>query len=142
MLTDIIKIILEYPPITIQETLKEWKVAIILVRQGYEFTKGWHNYKTEIGMIYREQEASMDIWNTKENFKDRKSRYFNCNVYGYITKDCRKPKKEKNTRKCCKCKWVGNITKNCRLEQKIKKWSIQENTDTKNGEQCFGEGPK
>ena len=36
---DIIKTILEYPPITALETLKEWKVAIISVEQGYKSTE-------------------------------------------------------------------------------------------------------
>jgi len=33
---DIIKMILGYPPIAAPEILKEWKVAITLVGQGYE----------------------------------------------------------------------------------------------------------
>ena len=37
---DIIKTILEYLPIAAPETLKEWKVAITLVGQGYESTEG------------------------------------------------------------------------------------------------------
>ena len=37
---DIIKMILGYPPIVTPETLKEWKVAITSVGQGYESTEG------------------------------------------------------------------------------------------------------
>ena len=37
---DIIKTILGYPPIAMSETLKEWKVAITSVGQGYESTEG------------------------------------------------------------------------------------------------------
>ena len=37
---DIIKTILEYPPIVMPESLKEWKVAITSVGQGYESTEG------------------------------------------------------------------------------------------------------
>ena len=37
---DIIKMILEYPSIAILETLKEWKMAITSVGQGYKFTEG------------------------------------------------------------------------------------------------------
>ena len=37
---DIIKTILGYPPIAAPETLKEWKVAITSMGQGYESTKG------------------------------------------------------------------------------------------------------
>jgi len=50
---DITKMILGYPPIAMPETLKEWKVAITLVGQGYESTEERHNYKTSTGMIYR-----------------------------------------------------------------------------------------
>jgi len=37
---DIIKMILGYLPIAVPETLKEWKVAITSVEQGYESTEG------------------------------------------------------------------------------------------------------
>ena len=37
---DIIKTILGYPPMVMPEILKEWKVAIMLVEQGYESTEG------------------------------------------------------------------------------------------------------
>jgi len=37
---DIIKIILGYPPMAMPETLKEWKVAITSVGQGYKSTEG------------------------------------------------------------------------------------------------------
>ena len=37
---DIIKTILGYPPIAMPETLKEWKVVITSVGQGYESTEG------------------------------------------------------------------------------------------------------
>ena len=36
---DIIKMILGYPPIIALKTLKEWKVAITSVKQGYESIK-------------------------------------------------------------------------------------------------------
>jgi len=49
---DIIKTILEYPPIAMLETLKEWKVAITSVGQGYESTEGHHDYKTSTRMTY------------------------------------------------------------------------------------------
>ena len=34
--------------------------------------------------------------------KDRKFKYFNYNIYGYMAKGCRNLKKEKKTRKCYK----------------------------------------
>ena len=50
---DIIKTILGYPPIAMPETLKEWKVAITSVGQGYKSTEGQQDYKTSIGTTYR-----------------------------------------------------------------------------------------
>jgi len=44
--------ILGYPPIAMPETLKEWKVAITSVGQGYESTEGHHNYKKSTGTTY------------------------------------------------------------------------------------------
>jgi len=38
--SDIIKMILDYPLIVAPETLKEWKVVITSVEQGYESTEG------------------------------------------------------------------------------------------------------
>ena len=49
---DIIKMILGYLPIAMPESLKEWKVAIMSVGQGYESTEGCHNYKTSTGVTY------------------------------------------------------------------------------------------
>ena len=54
---DIIKTIFEYPPIVAPETLKEWKVAITSVEQGYESTESQHNYKMGTGTIFRGKEA-------------------------------------------------------------------------------------
>jgi len=45
--------ILGYLPIAMPEALKEWKVVITSVGQGYESTKGQHDYKTSTGTIYR-----------------------------------------------------------------------------------------
>ena len=49
---DIIKTILEYPPIAMPELLKEWKVAMTSVEQGYESIEGHHNYKTGTEIAY------------------------------------------------------------------------------------------
>jgi len=46
--------ILEYPPIAVPETLKEWKVAITSVGQGYKSTEGQQDYKTGTGTAYGE----------------------------------------------------------------------------------------
>ena len=74
---DIIKTILEYLPIAASESLKEWKVVIISVGQGYESIEEQHNYKIGIGMIYRGQGQPMDVGKNNNNFKDRKPKCFN-----------------------------------------------------------------
>ena len=53
--SDIIKTILDYPPIAVPETLKEWKMVITSVEQGYKSMKEQHNYKTGTGTTYRGQ---------------------------------------------------------------------------------------
>jgi len=49
---DIIKTILGYPLIDMLESLKEWKVAITLVRQGYKSTEECYDYKTNTRIMY------------------------------------------------------------------------------------------
>ena len=48
--TDIIKTILKYSPITVPETLKQWKVAIISVKQGKKSDDKENNNK-EVGFV-------------------------------------------------------------------------------------------
>ena len=75
----------------------------------------------------------MDIGKAKDNFdKDRKPKCFNYNVYEHIAKDCKKPRKEWDTRKCYKCKKVRHIAKSYKSGQKMKNRSVQEDTDTEN----------
>jgi len=76
------------------ETLKEWKVAITSVGQGYESMEGCHNYKTSTGITYGGREQLIDIGRSNDNFKDRKLKCFNCNKYRHMEKDCRGKKKE------------------------------------------------
>ena len=91
---DIIKTILEYPPIAMLESLKEWKVAITSVEQGYKSPEGCHNYKTGTGMTYGGRGQPMDIGKSNNNFKDGKPKCFNYNKYGHIAKECRAEKRE------------------------------------------------
>ena len=49
---DIIKTILGYPLIIMPEMLKEWKVAIISVGQGYKSIEGCYDYKISTGIMY------------------------------------------------------------------------------------------
>jgi len=86
------------------DTLKKWKVAIMSVGQGYEFTEGCYNYKTSTRTMYGGHGQLMDIGKSNENFKDGKPKCFNCNKYGHMAKECQSKKKEHETRKCFKCK--------------------------------------
>ena len=90
------------------------------VGQEYKSTKGQYNYRIETGTTYRGWELSMDIRKSKDNFKDRKLKCFNYEIYGHMAKDYKWPKKEKETRKCYKYRWVEHIAKNCRTKQKMK----------------------
>ena len=140
---DIIKMILGYPPITMSETLKEWKVAITSVGQGYESTEGRQDYKTATGTTYGGRGQPMDIGKSNDNFKDRKLKCFNCNKYGHMAKECRAEKKERDTQTYFKCEKKGHIAKNCKGKQTMKKRKIQEeesdDEDNKEEEKGFGE---
>ena len=86
---DIIKIILDYPLMAVPETLKEYKMAITSVEQRYKLTESWQDYQTGIETIYRGRDVPMDIGKARDNFdKDGKPKYFNCNIYGYMAKNC------------------------------------------------------
>ena len=85
---DIIKMILGYPPIAMPETLKEWKVVITSVGQGYESTEGRHDYKTSTGTTYGGRGQPMDIGKSNDYFKDGKPKSFNCNKYRHMAKEC------------------------------------------------------
>jgi len=63
-------------------------MAITLVEQGYESTEEQHNYKTGTGMTYRGRGQPMDIGKSNNNFKDEKPKYFNCNKYRHMAKEC------------------------------------------------------
>jgi len=111
---DIIKTILGYPSIAMLKTLKEWKVAITSVGQGYKFIEGRHDYKTSMGTIYGGRGQPMDIGKSNNNFKDGKPKCFNCNKYGHMAKECRSERKKQETRTCFKCNKKGHIAKDCK----------------------------
>ena len=127
---DIIKTILGYPLMAAPNTLKEWKVVITSVEQGYESMESQHDYKTEMGMIFGGWGAPMDIGKSWDNFdKDGKSKCFNCNIYRHLAKECKRPKKDREMRKYYKCNKVGHLAKNCRTGQKMKIRRNQENLE-------------
>ena len=134
--------ILGYPPIAMSETLKEWKVVIISVGQGYESTEGRHDYKTGTRTTYGGRGQPMDIGKSNDNFKDRKPKCFNCNKYGHMAKECRSEKKEHETRTYFKWEKKGHIARDCKGKQTMKKHKIREEEsdeeDKNNKEQGFG----
>jgi len=139
---DIIKTISGYPPMAMPEILKEWKVAIMSVGQGYESTEGRHDYKTSMGITYSRRGQPMDIRKSNNNFKDGKPKCFNCNKYGHMAKECRANKKEREIQMCFKCNKKGYIAKDCKGKQIMKKRKVQEESDNENNkkeEQGFGE---
>jgi len=91
------------------------------VGQGYKSTEGCHDYKTSTGTTYGGRGQPMDIGKSNKNFKDRKPKYFNCNKYRHMAKECQSKKKEYETRKCFKCEKEGHITKDCKGTQLMKK---------------------
>ena len=95
-------------------------MAITLVEQDYKSTKEWQEYKTGLGTIYGGWRIPMDIGKSKENFKDKNPRYFNCNIYRHMAKDYKRPKRGKDTRKCYKYRHKRHIAKDYRIGQKIK----------------------
>jgi len=88
----------------------------------------------------------MEIGKSNKNFKDRKPKCFNYKIYEYITRDCKKLKKEKDTRKCYESGRIEHIAKDYRTKQRVKKQSVQKNPDTdieeEDRQKGFGEGPK
>ena len=85
----------------------------------------------------------MDIGKSNDNFKDRKSKCFNCNKYGHIAKECGAEKKEHETRTYFKCEKKGHIAKDCKEKQTMKKCKIREEDsdkeDKNDREQGFGD---
>ena len=69
-------------------------MVITLVGQGYKSTEECHDYKTSTRVTYREQGQPMDIGKSNKNFKDEKPKYFNCNKYRHMAKECQAKKKE------------------------------------------------
>ena len=137
---DIIKTILGYPPIAILESLKEWKVAISSVGQEYESIEGHHDYKTGTGTTYRGRGQLMDIGKSSNNFKDRKLKYFNCNKYSHMAKECQSEKKEQEIWTCFKWNKKGYIAKDCKGKQTMKKQKVQEEPDDEDDKKEEGFG--
>ena len=82
-------------------------MAITLVEQEFKSIENRQDYRTGTGMTYEEIDISMDIGKAKV-FQ------LQC-IWIYIAKDCRKPKREQDTRKYYKYNKIGHTTKNCKI---------------------------
>jgi len=72
----------------------------------------------------------MDIGKMQDNFDEQgRPKCFNCNTYEHMARECKKPKKSRETRKCYKCDKVGHLAKDCRSKQKM---IIQKNQEKTN----------
>ena len=122
------------------EMFKEWKVAIISVKQGYKFIENRNKYRTETETTYKGRGIPMDIGKSKDNFdKDGKPRCFNYNIYRHIAKEYQRPKKERDIRKYYKYNKVRHLVRDYRSGQRMKNRSIQEdaNGETNNKQESF-----
>ena len=123
------------------KSLKEWKVAIILVRQEYESMEEHYNYKTSTRVTYGGWGQPMDIGRSNNNFKNEKPKCFNYNKYGHMAKECQVKKKEWETRKYFKCDKEGYIARNCKEKRTMKNRKVQERSDDEDNkkEEGFGD---
>jgi len=98
--------------------------------------KSQHNYKTSTGITFGGREAPMNIGKSRNNFdKSGKPRCFNCNLYEYITRECKRPKKERETRRCYKYSKEEHLAKDCKSKQLMKNRRSQaDNSDNKKEE--------
>ena len=88
-----------------------------------------------LSRIYGGREIPIEIGKFKDSYnKDRKPKYFNCNIYRHIVNDCLKLKKEKETKKCYKCDKVEYLAKDCKIKQKIKNKNVQKDIDKENND--------
>ena len=137
---DIIKTILGYPPIAMSDTLKEWRVAITSVGQGFEFMEGQNDYKISTRTTYRGRRQLINIGKSNKKFKDRKPKCFNCNKYGHMAKECRSEKKEWETWPYFKYDKKGHIAKDCKGKQTMKKQKVQKRSDDEDNKKEEGFG--
>jgi len=127
---EIIRAIMAYSPTQAPKSLKQWKVAITVVGQGYEWTNICYDYRTDSEITYGGMGKPMEIGQQQNNEQGRKLKCYNCNRFGHIAKDCRQPKKEKKPQECFKCGKEGHIVIGYRASQQMKtRSSQQENSD-------------
>jgi hypothetical protein len=116
--SDIIKVIMGYPPAAIPSGLKEWVTAIQSVGKGQEATQTCHGLLTSIGITYRGSGQPMEIGRKKLVWsKDRTPQCYRCDQYGHIGKEC--PTKPKKGNNCFACGKFGHRAMDCRSKGKM-----------------------
>jgi len=137
---EIIRAIIAYLPTQAPKSLEQWKVVITAVGQGYKWTNICYDYRTGSGITYGRMGKPMEIGRQQNNGQGCKPKYYNCNKFGYIAKDCRQPKKEKKPQGCFKCGKEGHIAIGCRASQQMKTRSSQQEDSDNEEQKGFVEG--
>ena len=79
-----------------------------------------NDYKTSTGTMFGGREISMDIGKMQDNFDEQgRPKCFNYNIYRHMARECKKPKKSRETRKYYKYDKVGHLAKDYRFKQKM-----------------------
>ena len=76
-----------YPPTQAPKSLKQQKVAITTVGQGYKWTNIYYDYRTGSGITYEEIDKPMEIGQQRNNKQGHKPKCYNCNKFRHMTKD-------------------------------------------------------
>ena len=137
---EIIRAIIAYPLTQPPKSLKQWKVAITAVEQGYEWTNIYYDYRTGSGITYGGMGKPMEIEQQQNNRQGCKAKCYNCNRFGHMAKDCQQPKKEKKLQQCFKCGKEGHIAIGYRSPQQMKTRSSQKEEEEKEEQKSFVEG--
>jgi hypothetical protein len=132
--SDIIKIIMGYPPVTIPSILDDWITAIQSVGKGQESTQTRQDLLTPTRVTYRGSGQPMEIGRKKLVWsKDGTPQCYRCDQYGHIGKEC--PTKAKKGNNCFACGKFGHKAADCRskgkTQFKIKVRSINDEETTK-----------
>ena len=63
----------------------------------------------------------MNIGKSRNNFDEKgKLRCFNCNIFGHMARECKKPKRDKETRNCYTYNKEGHLAKDYKSKQLMK----------------------